>query len=111
MTFAVEIAPLAQADLDDIEDWLLDAAGPRVAAQVIQRVYDRIAGLQEDARTGTPRPEYGIDVRFVTSRPYLIYFDLFEDRVTVLRILHGAKDRDTILRGVQEEAALYEATA
>ena len=111
MTFEIEIAPLAQDDLDDIEDWLVDAAGAHVAARVVGRVFDRIAKLGEDAATGTPRPEYGDAVRFVVSSPYVIYFDLSADRVTVLRILHKARDRDAIMRGVQEEAAPFAASA
>ena len=111
MTFAVEISPLAQADLDDIEDWLAGTAGARVAARVVETVFARVARLADDALTGTPRPEYGVDTRFVVTRPYVIYFDVTGGRVTVLRILHAARDRDAIMRGVQEEAVAFEALA
>jgi len=37
-------------------------------------------------------------VRLFVSGSYVIYVDVGDDRVEVLRILHAAQDRDAIMR-------------
>lgn len=49
-------------------------------------------------QTGSLRPEFGEGVRFHISGSYVIYVDVREDAVEVLRILHAAQDRDYIMR-------------
>lgn len=61
--------------------------------------------------TGVARPEFRPDCRFVVEHPYMIYYVFAHGEMVVLRILHAARDRDSIMRGVQEEALAFEASA
>jgi toxin ParE1/3/4 len=44
--------------------------------------------------SGLPRPELGSDVRSLVVSPYLIFYAVRRDHITVLRILHGSRDID-----------------
>lgn len=66
---------------------------------MIARVRRKIATAREMPEAGTPRPEYDPACRFVTIRPYVIYYIVSERVMTIVRILHWAQDRDDIMRG------------
>lgn len=88
----------AERDLDEMDAWLTENWGPLAAANVIEAVLLRIAALADLPLAGAPRPELGKAVRFVTARRYVIYYEARADELTVLRILHAARDRDALLR-------------
>jgi|GEM_PF-3685005 len=52
---------------------------------------------------GAARPEFGETVRFVTAGRYLIYYETSDQDLTILRILHAARDRNSILRPLSDE--------
>lgn len=72
-------------------------------------IADGLERLETDALTGAPRPEFGEHMRLMIARPYVLYYDVTDATVVVLRILHQSRDRDSIMRGVQEEAAPFAA--
>jgi len=90
------ISPEADGDLEEMEAWLTENWGPLAAANIIQSVLDRIAALPEMPLAGAPRPELGEGVRFVVSGRYLIYYETGGVALTVLRILHAARKRDSL---------------
>ena len=92
------VSEAAQGDLDEMESWLTENWGPIAAANTIEAVLDRIALLSELPLVGTPRPEFGDTVRFVTTSRYVIYYEANDRELLVLRILHAAQDRDAIMR-------------
>lgn len=101
------VSPEAEQDLDQMEVWLSANWGPQAAANTVETVLQRIAALEEAPFSGSLRPEFGEAVRFVTAGRYVIYFEARPDRLNILRILHQARDRDAIMRGVQEAAEAF----
>lgn len=97
------VSPEAEADLDEMESWLTRNWGPSAAANIIDAALKRIAALAEMPMSGAPRPEFGDTVRFVTSGRYVIYYEVVGEQLTVLRILHGARNREMIMRGQSED--------
>ena len=93
----------AEADLDEMEFWLTENWGPLAAANIIEAVLERIAALAEMPLAGAPRPEFGDAVRFVTSGRYVIYYEVVGEQLTILRILHSARNREAIMRPQSEE--------
>ncbi len=87
----------ARQDLSDIRAFLKSRASPTIAARVIMRVRRAVAAARQMPDAGTPRSDYGPGCRFVVERPYFIYYDYQSDVMTVLRILHAARDRDAIM--------------
>lgn len=94
------VSPEAERDLDETEAWLTDNWGPLAAANIA--VLDRIAKLPDMPLAGALRPEFGEDVRFVTAGRYVIYYEARAGDLVVLRILHGARDREALMRRSSE---------
>ena len=96
-------------DLTEIRAYLTSRYGSQSAGRVVKRLRECVRRQCEIPKAGTPRPEYGENCRFVVEPPYVIYYDYDGRMLSVLRILHQSRDRDAIMRGVQEEAAPFDA--
>jgi toxin ParE1/3/4 len=94
LRFAVE----ARADMVSIADYLRAEAGPRAAARYLRDLHQRLSRLRERPKVGVLVPDYGAGVRFVPCRRHVIYYEVEKKHVVVLRVLHGAQDRDAIMR-------------
>lgn len=90
--------PQAIADLDDI--WFEIAAdNPRAADRFAGRVYEAEGLLAEFPQLGEARPDLGPDLRKWTVGTYLIVYRIDPDFITVIRILHGARDLPPLFEG------------
>ena len=59
---------------------------------MIERFVERFEMLSRQPLIGEPRPENIPDLRSFPVRPYMIYYRVAMDEVTIFRILHGAQD-------------------
>ncbi len=87
------ITPEADDDVDRIVADLALASGWRTVETYLEnfdRLYDRLVDFPQ---SGAPRPKLGHDIRVGLVAPYVIVYryDHEPDRITVLRILHGAR--------------------
>lgn len=85
------LSRLALAELDDILRYLSERSplGATHVERRIRRAFAHIAHFPEAAERLAERPAVR---RFLLARyPYVIYYEIGEDAVTVLRILHGAR--------------------
>lgn len=87
----VTLSDQTGADVDDILDRLLDRAGLRVASDYAQRFAAQIDLLTDFPAAGTPKPEYGPQVRQLVVAPYLMLYRIDRDRVLILRVLDGRR--------------------
>lgn len=87
----------AKRDLADIRNYLKHNAGDEVAARMTSRLKQAVARARSMPAAGVPRPDYRRNCRFVIARPYVIYYDFDGDTLTVLRVLHSARDRERIM--------------
>jgi plasmid stabilization system protein ParE len=98
----IEVAQSARADLLDIERHLRREAGESRTKAVLRRIRDRIDRLQEFPELGVEREDFG-GRRVLQCRPYIAIYRLrhidAETLVTILRIVHGARDIPTLLEG------------
>lgn len=78
-------------------EYLRREAGPRVAARYLRDINQRLIRLRDMPRTGVALPEYGPSVRFVPCRRHVVYYELEAQVVIILRILHAAQDRESIM--------------
>jgi toxin ParE1/3/4 len=98
----VTFSPEAVRDLLEIVDYLADVAGQSVARRYNEEFRRAIDNLRDLPASGSPRPEFGVDVRIVIVRPYLVFYEFkaVEDVVYVLRLLHGRRNVTAqLLRG------------
>lgn len=99
MAMRLQYAAGARSDLADIRSYLRREASPAIARRMMARLRGAIAAARAMPQAGAPRPEFGEHCRFVIERPYVIYYACADEVMTVLRILHAARDRAAIMAG------------
>lgn len=89
----IRISREAQADFDEIIDYLTTVAGQATAAKYGRGLQSAVNRLAVFPGLGTPRLEFGPRTRMWIVDPYLIFYDRdpTQDTVSVLRILHGRR--------------------
>ena len=96
--FAIYITDSAASDLEEIWDFHFLKAGEVVASDLIDDMLGRLNVLAAQPRSGRERPELGSEVRALILDSYLAFYMLDARTVTILRILHGARDVDRIMK-------------
>ena len=94
-----------RAELDVIQHAIyLTERDPRVAVRFLQSVkfaFREIAAEPMSSATFRHRAMPDVQLRFKRPRgfkSYVIYFQVTDDRIFVLRVLHAAQDADSELR-------------
>lgn len=88
----VNLTPRALADSKQLISNLVDVAGFITAERYTQRIADVLDLLGTFPEAGTPRPEYGKGIRAKVIAPFVLFYVIENDRVDVLRILHGKRN-------------------
>ena len=84
----------ADADLNEILDYLHKEAGAPVATSYGNRFAAIIERLVESPGIGAPRPTLGPHVRIGIVPPYVLIYDFTaaNDTLTLLRVVHGRRN-------------------
>ncbi len=91
MSLRLRRTKLADADLDSI--WLYIAADSVAAAErQIQRIEAAERRLADFPELGPARPELRAGLRSWAVGAYLIVYRIDPDALTIVRVLHGARD-------------------
>jgi toxin ParE1/3/4 len=61
----------------------------------------RIGLLRSYPEAAQPRPEFGRDIRTIPIGRYIIVLRVTVEKVTVLRVLHGARDLPKLLANLR----------
>ncbi len=85
------ITPLARADLDGIWDYVA-ADNPTAADRLLERFQDTFSILASHPLMGEARDALRPGLRSFSVLKYVVYFQVVEDRLTIVRVLHGARD-------------------
>ena len=88
----VQFTQSAQNDL--LEAWLFIAEENLSAAdRLLEQIEREAQTLLLQPLMGRARPELATDVRsWPTSTPYVLFYTVDEESITVLRVLHHARD-------------------
>ena len=88
------IREAAVRDLDDIFDWIFQDR-PKAAAEVVRRIRGRIERLAIPGLSHIGRPGLVEGTRELIEGPYIVVYEVDEltEEITVLAIVHGARDR------------------
>jgi plasmid stabilization system protein ParE len=91
----------ATAKDDLLEIWLVIAHdNPPAADRVLDAIDEAANLLASQPRMGRERPELAPGIRsFPTRTPYIIFYQQAHDGVTVVRVLHHARDIDALFSG------------
>jgi toxin ParE1/3/4 len=87
----------AETDLAEILDYV-EERNPQAAEQLATAIDDRCTLLSQLPLMGRAREELGPGLRSVVIEQYMLFYRVTATAVEVLRILHGARDIDTIMK-------------
>ena len=85
------IAPLAQADLDEIWEYVA-ADNPPAADRLVDTFLDKFLLLAKRPLLGELRSDLAPDLRSFSARKYVVYYRPTAGRIQIVRVLHGARD-------------------
>lgn len=87
----IVITETAYADLEDIENYIAQDS-PTIARRFILRIFDRIDQLYEHPQSGKSVPEINDQsIRELLLNKYRIIYQLNQNTINILRIIHGAR--------------------
>lgn len=85
--------PAAAADLQHINDYLKDHH-PRYREATIRKLYGAIQSLKEWPQLGRVGREEGTRELLFPPLPYIAVYRVKDQSIEVLRVYHGAQNRD-----------------
>lgn len=102
MTWRIRFHPLVARDLDAIARWILDYAGPDIAARKLAEIETAIATLRDTPHKGSLRTEIAPGLRAIPAgRKAVIAFVVDDDASEVLIYAVTYGGADWILRSTQ----------
>ncbi|MSO98303.1 MAG: type II toxin-antitoxin system RelE/ParE family toxin [Rhodospirillaceae bacterium] len=90
----VYLTDAAIADLEDIWVFYSPDLGAERANALVESLADRLQAFAQQPRLGRARPDLGPDLRVYILGEYLAFYVIEKGAITVVRILHGARDVD-----------------
>jgi len=87
----------AKADLTEITDYIA-ADNPQAAQRVLDEILDRLDRISRTPGMGPSCKQYGKNMRRFAVGNYVIYYQPTAKGISVIRVLHGARNVDDILR-------------
>ena len=82
----------ANRDVNAIFDYLSERS-LRGVRTVLSRVEKRVASLRENPLLGPAVFDTGARMLAVTRTDYVVYYQVVQQEIIVLRVLHGAQER------------------
>ena len=95
--YRVLVTFAAQQDIAAIEAYLLGETSIETTARVIQAIEDRIRSLASTPARFRSEQIAGRSFHIVSEGSYTVYYDIDDEAVRVLRVLHGSRDREQVL--------------
>jgi len=95
MPFIIQRRPRAVADLAEIWDYIADDSEERADA-FVALVDQKIRALARRPNIGRTREELGEGVRSFPVGRYIIFYCVIPKSIEIVRVLHGARDLETI---------------
>ena len=85
----------ARLDLGEIHDYIADK-NVAAAASFIRQLEQICEGLVKLPEQGRKRDELAPDLRSITVERYVIFYQIVEDGVEIVRVLHSARNIERI---------------
>jgi toxin ParE1/3/4 len=91
----VRIANSAISDLHDIWSYVAQS-DVEAASRLVKEIIRRFGFLRDNPFMGQQQAHLLVNLRSLHVKGYLIFYEPFEDRVEILRVLHGSRDVEAI---------------
>lgn len=105
MKFGYVVRPRADRDIDEIADYLVEESGLDTGLRFLAEVYETFALIAVQKEIGWRCKVRHAALMSARTFPasarfdkFLIFYQPFEDRIEILRVLHGAQDLDAVFQ-------------
>ena len=85
-------APQAKRDLREVRRYYARVASREIANQLLREISRAGELLSDRARVWRRRDEISAGLRSVLVRPYIIFYRVQDERVEIVRVLHGRRN-------------------
>lgn len=95
MSYCIRFHPLVARDLDAIARWILDYAGPEIAARKLAEIEAAIATLRDTPHKGSLRPEIAPGLRAIPAGQKAVVAFVVDDEaaeVLIYAVTYGGAD-------------------
>lgn len=93
---AVIWSPEARADLSEIWDYYVGAAGRHSADTIIRGFTEACIVLEEHPLAGRARDEVRPGLRSMAASPHIVFYRVRGRAVEIVRVLDGRRDLDEV---------------
>jgi toxin ParE1/3/4 len=90
--FEVRYSERAEADLMTIGRSIEEATGGAVAERFMDRLIAAVETLEFRPHRQRVRAEFGFQVRVLRFRSYMVFYDIIDRTVQIIRVLHGRQN-------------------
>jgi addiction module RelE/StbE family toxin len=87
----IEWSAAAVADLQAITDWIEQDRGIETANRIARSIYEAVQSLRSMPYRGRYGRIENTRELVIPRLPYLVVYEIFEERLVVLNVLHGAQ--------------------
>src|SRR5690242_335087 len=91
----VRITATAEADLKEIWSYIAQD-NPDAATRLIKEITRKFAILRDHPHIGRQQNKLLLNLRSLNVKGYIIFYQPFEDRIEILRVMHGARDIESV---------------
>ena len=88
----------AEQDLEAISDYI-GTDNPRKAISFVQELRAQCRRIAQNPLGYQPRPEIAANLRSCAYGRYVIFFEITSEDITIVRVLHGARDLPAVFKG------------
>ncbi len=92
-----ELSSEADADLESIFDYTLQAFGPDKACTYVESFDDTFENLASNPKLGRTRDEIVEGLRSIVKESHIVFYRILRDRLRIVRILHISRDVNGII--------------
>lgn len=89
------LTPQAVQDLNEIHDFIA-SDHPTAALNLLNILEAKFKVLASDPEIGRVREELAVALRSFPTGNYVIFYRIIKEAIQVIRVLHGARDMDTL---------------
>jgi toxin ParE1/3/4 len=93
----LRITEQGRADLDELWDWRAQHS-EAAADALLDKIMTKAQLHAQFPGMGRPRDDLAAGLRSFVVSPYVVFFLPADDGIMIVRILHGSRDIDSILK-------------
>jgi plasmid stabilization system protein ParE len=95
--FKIKVLPKAKADISNTMNWYKKEGGKELALNFKEHIFTVVENLQNDI-VEHGKVKFGLSRIFVKKFPYVIYFIVADNTITIFAVLHKKQNTDKLLK-------------